>query len=57
MAPMTAFNSSLAPPVMRHLYVSRPMNDGPVNPVGSPLDPLAGIELLDQEDLIRWFDP
>ena len=29
------------------------MNDGPVNPVGSPLDPFAGIELLDQEDLIR----
>lgn len=29
------------------------MNDGPVNPVGAQLDPLAGIELLDQEDLIR----
>lgn len=29
------------------------MNDGPVNPVGAPLDPLVGIELLDQEDLIR----
>ena len=29
------------------------MNDGPVTPVGAPLDPLAGIELLDQEDLIR----
>ncbi|MCF3948186.1 site-specific DNA-methyltransferase [Acidiphilium iwatense] len=29
------------------------MNDGPVTPVGVRLDPLAGIELLDQEDLIR----
>lgn len=29
------------------------MNNGPVIPVGVRLDPLAGIELLDQEDLIR----
>lgn len=29
------------------------MNDGSVMPVSIPLDPLAGIELLDQEDLIR----
>jgi len=29
------------------------MNDAPVTPAVAPPDPLAGIELLDQEDLIR----